>query len=73
MAKIFVQNTQITVIKQNEDDYISLTDMLKAKDGEFFFSNWLHRPASSMRKKLTCSMLPCSDRRPSNGAKPILN
>ena len=28
MAKIFVQNTQITVIKQNEDDYISLTDML---------------------------------------------
>ena len=58
MAKIFVQNTQITVIKQNEDDYISLTDMLKAKDGEFFFSNWL---------------LPCSDRRPSNGVKPILN
>ena len=36
MAKITVQNTQITVIKQNEDDYISLTDMLKAKDGEFF-------------------------------------
>ena len=33
MAKITVQNTQITVIKQNEDDYISLTDMLKAKDG----------------------------------------
>ena len=26
MAKITVQNTQITVIKQNEDDYISLTD-----------------------------------------------
>ena len=41
MVKITVQNTQITVIKQNEDDYISLTDMLKAKDGEFFFSNWL--------------------------------
>jgi len=41
MAKITVQNTQITVIKQNVDDYISLTDMLKAKDGEFFFSNWL--------------------------------
>ena len=37
MAKITVQNTQITVIKQNEDDYISLTDMLKDKDGEFFF------------------------------------
>ena len=41
MAKINVQNTQITVIKINNDDYISLTDMLKAKDGEFFFANWL--------------------------------
>lgn len=41
MAKIIVQNTPITVIRQNDDDYISLTDMLKAKDGEFFFSNWL--------------------------------
>jgi len=26
MAKITVQKTQIMVIKQNEDDYISLTD-----------------------------------------------
>ena len=43
MAKIIVQNTQITVIKQNEDDYISLTDMLKAKDGESAQSqyNWV--------------------------------
>ena len=73
MAKIFVQNTQITVIKQNEDDYISLTDMLKAKDGEFFFSNWLHRPASSTQKRQTCSMWPCLDRRPSNGVKPIIS
>ncbi len=24
-----------------EDDFISLTDMLKAKDGEFFISDWL--------------------------------
>ena len=41
MAKITVQNTQITVFRQNDDDYISLTDMLRAKDGDFFFSNWL--------------------------------
>lgn len=41
MAKITVQNTQVTVIKVNSDDYISLTDMLKAKDGDFFFSNLL--------------------------------
>ena len=41
MTKITVQNTQITVIKQNDDDYISLPDMLRAKDGDFFLSNWL--------------------------------
>lgn len=41
MAKINVKETDVTVIKINDDDYISLTDMIKAKDGEFFFSNWL--------------------------------
>ncbi len=41
MAKILVKDTSVTVIKVNDEDYISLTDMLKAKDGEFFFSNWL--------------------------------
>ena len=25
----------------NNEDYISLTDMLKAKDGDFFISDWL--------------------------------
>ena len=25
----------------NDDDFISLTDMLKAKDGDFFISDWL--------------------------------
>ena len=44
MAKketITVQGTAITVITSKEDDYISLTDMLKAKDGDFFISDWL--------------------------------
>ena len=27
MAKIIVQNTEITVLSQNDKDYISLTDM----------------------------------------------
>ncbi len=27
--------------KKNDQDYISLTDMLKAKDGDFFISDWL--------------------------------
>ncbi|MBI4846553.1 MAG: KilA-N domain-containing protein [Candidatus Omnitrophica bacterium] len=41
MPKIEVQGTGITVISINRDDYISLTDMLKAKDGDFFISDWL--------------------------------
>ena len=40
-AKIEVQGTSIGIISQNDTDYISLTDMLKAKDGEFFISDWL--------------------------------
>ena len=41
MAKIIVKDTEVSVMRINEEDYISFTDMLKAKDGEFFFSNWL--------------------------------
>ena len=41
MAKITVKDTDVSVIKVQNEDYISLTDMLKAKDGEFFFYNWL--------------------------------
>jgi len=39
--KINVKNTEITIISVNDEDYISLTDMLKAKDGDFFISDWL--------------------------------
>jgi len=40
---INVKGTKITVIKQGDSDYdyISLTDMIKAKDGDFFISDWL--------------------------------
>lgn len=41
MAKIIVQNTEINVVKINNDDYICLTDMIKAKDGDFFVTDWL--------------------------------
>ena len=34
-------NQEIAVLKQKGEDYISLTDMLKAKDGEFCISDWL--------------------------------
>lgn len=39
--KITVQGTEITILKRGKDDFISLTDMLKAKDGDFFISDWL--------------------------------
>ena len=39
--KIRVEDTEITIISINDEDYLSLTDMLKAKDGDFFISDWL--------------------------------
>ena len=40
-TSIDVLGTTITVLSQRDEDYISLTDMLKAKDGDFFISDWL--------------------------------
>jgi len=40
MAKINVKGTSITVYSEGDKDFISLTDMLKAKDGDFFISDW---------------------------------
>lgn len=40
-TKIQVQGTEITILKDGGHDFISLTDMLKAKDGDFFISDWL--------------------------------
>ena len=39
--KIKVNNTEISILSINDNDYICLTDMLKAKDGDFFISDWL--------------------------------
>ena len=39
--KLIVDDTQITVLSIDDKDYISLTDMIKAKDGDFFISDWL--------------------------------
>ncbi len=36
-----VQGIQIALTTINEEDYISLTDMMKAKDGTFFVTDWL--------------------------------
>ena len=39
--KINVFDTEISIITIEDNDYISITDMLKAKDGDFFISDWL--------------------------------
>ena len=41
MAKIKVKQTEVTIIKIGDEDYICLTDMIKAKDGGFFVTDWL--------------------------------
>ncbi len=38
---IEVQGTAIAILSGKDGDYISHTDMLRAKDGEFFISDWL--------------------------------
>ena len=39
--KLMVNGAEISVTTIDDKDYISLTDMLKAKDGDFFISDWL--------------------------------
>ena len=45
MAKITVQNTEITILKLEEQDYISLTDMASAKGNDSrsadVIKNWI--------------------------------
>jgi len=41
IKKIQVKGIEITIIQEDKEDFISLTDMLKAKDGDFFISDWL--------------------------------
>jgi hypothetical protein len=36
-----VHGTSVAILSGKDGDYISLTDMLRAKDGEFFISDWL--------------------------------
>ncbi len=41
MAKLNVKDTEINVVNKDNGSYISITDMLKSKDGDFFVSDWL--------------------------------
>jgi len=38
---IEVKTQIIAITQQKDEDYISLTDMLKAKDGDFFITDWM--------------------------------
>ena len=40
-ATIQVQRAEISILSVPDGDFISLTDMLKAKDRDFFISDWL--------------------------------
>lgn len=40
-TKIIVEGKEINIFNQNNNDFICLTDMIKAKDGDFFISDWL--------------------------------
>lgn len=41
MTKITVKDTEVNIVKVNGEDYICLTDMMRAKDGDFFITDWL--------------------------------
>lgn len=41
IKSLVVDNIKIALTKIKEEDYISITDMIKAKDGDFFISDWL--------------------------------
>lgn len=41
MSKMIVKGVEINTMSVNNEDFISLTDMLKAKDGDFFIFDWL--------------------------------
>lgn len=41
MAKITVKDTEVNVVTVNGEDFICLTDMMRAKDGDFFITDWL--------------------------------
>ena len=41
MAKINVQNTEISIVQYNDEDYISLTDMARSQMQEHIIFRWL--------------------------------
>ena len=40
-TELVIQDTNVAIARVENEDYISLTDMIKAKDGDFFVTDWL--------------------------------
>ena len=67
--KIIVLDKEITISK---DNLISLTDMLKAKDGDFFISDWLrNRNTLEYLRQVAFYIKPYSDLSPEKCNFPI--
>jgi hypothetical protein len=49
MAKITVRDISINIISADDQDYISLTDMLKAKEGQFYIENGIKKVTGLIR------------------------
>ncbi len=41
VSKIEVENKLISIVKQNEEDYICLTDMVRDENGNDHIRNWM--------------------------------
>lgn len=41
MSKIIVNSTEISIVSQNEEDYINITDMVKGEEGSDHIRNWM--------------------------------
>ncbi len=56
MKKLIVNDTSIQLMETNGFEYICLTDMVKAKDGAFFVTDWL-RNRNSLEYNLQIQVL----------------
>ena len=41
MSKLVIKGTEINILQIEDTEFICITDMIKAKDGDFFVTDWL--------------------------------
>ena len=63
MAKIKVQNTEISVVSVQNEDYISLTDMAHSQMQEHIIFRWMSLNNSSLKFEITAKRLCAASRR----------